>query len=340
MKNINIILVSIFFLANTTILNSQTENKKYSNYSELRQAIGKYYGNKEYQKAIDILNEHLKVFPENIETNTLNLTYCYIALEKYEEGIDAMFYGLNNGIWFNKYALASDILAPLKKLSGFQKLIEKNEQKRMEAQNNSRPDILIVEPENFSEGKEYPLFIALHGGGGNIPDFKNLWKSDIMEREFIVAYLQSSQMVSMNGYSWDDMEIANREITDAYNKIACKYDIKENEIIVGGFSAGGRASLASINRSNIPYSGFIILSPPKPDDFSDAYVKKMAKNNIRSSIITNPKDPCYEDQRFMANSFKVNGMQYQFVDTPPIGHWFPDKLNELIDQSILYIRNR
>jgi len=147
-------------------------------------------------------------------------------------------------------------------------------------------------------------------------------------------------MVSMNGFSWDNKVISNSEIYDAFNNISSRYKIKSDEIIIGGFSSGGQASLNSIHEYKVPFSGFIILSPPKPDEFSKANVNNMINNNIRGSIITNPKDPRYNEQKQMAEIFDSMGMKNRFIETPDIGHWFPDNLGELIDQSIQFIRKK
>ena len=59
------------------------------------------------------------------------------------------------------------------------------------------------------------------------------------------------------------MEQAEKEITSAYEKIINKYAINTEEIIIGGFSAGGVASLETIFRGDIPFSialGIILLS--------------------------------------------------------------------------------
>jgi hypothetical protein len=42
----------------------------------------------------------------------------------------------------------------------------------------------------------------------------------------------------------------------------------------------------------------------------------------------------------MADLFRDSGLQYQFIVTPNIGHWYPENLPEMIDQAIEHIRNR
>lgn len=293
-----------------------------------------------FEEAIKLLNLHLEILPEKLVSNSYNLALCYGKLELYKEGVDILIKGIENDVWYNKWRFEGVFWKPYKELEEFQEFLKINDSKRLEAQKHSKPDLLIVKPEGFDESNEYPLFIALHGGGGTMEGFRKLWKSELMQKEFIIMYLQSSQLISMDGYTWDDMDLANSEISDAYQKILNVYLIDTTDIIIGGFSAGGIASLANSARSNVPFSGFIVLSPPMPDGFSTENAKEFKNKNIRGTIISNSKDPRYKDQRFMSELFKENGMQYQFIETPAIGHWFPENLGEIIDQAIFHIRNK
>ncbi|MFC2121590.1 hypothetical protein ACFLTI_08350 [Bacteroidota bacterium] len=340
MKKIISIIICSFFVSATSFIYSQDTNKIFSTYEEMSAEVVKISGQGDYENTALILEKHIDKFPENLEIISHSLATCYNILRKEKKVISTLLYGQKNGIWYHDYYFPDEQWKNIKETKAFKNFMKNNEIIRKEAQKLSKSEILIIEPEEFSQEKEYPVFLALHGGFSFIERFKQLWKSEKMKNEFIVVFVQSSQLASMTSYIWEDKDIAAREITDAYNKVNSMYKIKTDEIIIGGFSSGGIASLETIQRSDIPIAGFIILSPPKPEDFSENHVKKMIDKNIRGTIITNPKDPRYKDQREMANVYKTNGMQYQFIDTPPIGHWFPDNLNMLIDQSIDFIRNK
>ena len=340
MKKETLLITGILFFMASLYSYGQTRDKSFSAYDEMRKVVVNNFRDGKFEDAIKVLNSHLEVFPEKLMANTYNLALCYGSLELYEDGVAILMNGIENGIWYNKWGFEGEFWNSYKESEDFQEFLNINDSKRLEAQKYSKPDMLIVKPEGFEVNKKYPLFIALHGGGGTIEGFKDLWKSELMHKEFIVAYLQSSQLISMDGYTWDDMDIANSEILDAYKKILNEYLIDTNDVIIGGFSAGGRASLATITKSNIPYSGFTVLSPPMPEGFSSENVKEFKRKNIRGTIISNSKDPRYKEQRIMSELFKENGMQYQFIETPAIGHWFPENLDELIDQSIRFTRNR
>ena len=348
MKKINIFLL-IFFILSLTIDGYTSPNNKekefdqseiikdYEKYDTLIKEVYKKFKERDYVSSTKLLEKHLSKFPEKLHSICLNLSFSYGRENRHKEGVKILEYGLNNGVWFNKWSFESKVWAKYKDLDSFKVFLKHNELKQKKAQENSKPDILIVKPENFDSTKKYPLHIALHGGGGNIQKFKELWNSNLIEKEYITAYLQSSQIVSMDGYSWDNMEIVTKELNEAYKQIKKEYKIDETNIIIGGFSSGGQASLEVIFRTDIPIKGFIILSPPKPEGFNDQNVKNLKNKNVSGVIITNSGDPRYEEQQEMQRTFKKLDIKSKLIITEEKGHWFPKNLGELIDDAILFI---
>ena len=90
----------------------------------------------------------------------------------------------------------------------------------------------------------------------------------------------------------------------------------------------------------MPVKGFVILCPPMPENITEVEATKARDRGIRGTIITTELDRRVPDQRKMADLFRDTGLQYQFIITPDIGHWYPENLPEMIDQAIAHIRNR
>ncbi|MFC1564692.1 hypothetical protein ACFL6G_07125 [candidate division KSB1 bacterium] len=315
--------------------------REFSDYQKMRQYFGSLYQQKKFNEAAELLEMHLDRFPENVEANTYNLAITYAQLKKYKEGIKSLQYGHEQGVWYNKYAFMQEFWAPFREYDAFDKILKRNEELRQEALKSSAPDLLVVTPEGFDPGKKYPLFIALHGGSSNIENFKSAWISEKMKSEFIIAYVQSSLLVSMNSYSWtENMEVSKKEITNAYNKVRTEYSIDETQIVIGGFSAGGVAAMEITFCDLIPVSGFIALCPAKPQSFTDENLIKAKDRGVRGVIITSEMDPRLPVQKEMVEVLKNTGFQYQFIVTPNIGHWFPEDMDIKIDISIEHIRNK
>ena len=224
---------------------SQTQDEfPFDNYQDFRAHLGKIFQEKKIEEAVRLLKIALQKFPDHLEANAYNLAFMSGQLKDYETGVKALQYAHKKDVWFGKYVFNAAMWEPFKEREDFQQFLSENEAKRLAAQEHSEPLLEVLVPEGFQKDKNYPLFIALHGGGGNIADFKPSWTSSKMKEEFIVAYVQSSQKISMNGYNWtEDMEISKREITQAYQKVVQAYPVDKEKVIIGGFSSGGVASL-------------------------------------------------------------------------------------------------
>jgi tetratricopeptide (TPR) repeat protein len=318
-----------------------TETREFVHYEDMQEYFGNLYQQKKYQEAAEILEKHLDRFPDHLEANAYNLAATYGQLKQYQKGIDALQYVLDRGVWFSIYAFEQEFWAPFKNLAEFKKILLQNDKFWQEAQKSAKPDLLVLAPEGYREGAKYPLFIALHGGNSNIADFKEVWKSERMEQEFVTAYIQSSLIVGMGKYTWTrDLEIAKKEIVEAYHKIIEKYPVDEREIIIGGFSAGGVAALEIMLCNSVPVTGFVVLCPGKPGSFNEENIQEAKKRGIRGTILSTEMDPRLPDQKEMAEVLETLGFPFQFVVTPNIGHWIPEDLDVKIDDAIRHIRQK
>jgi predicted esterase len=260
--------------------------------------------------------------------------------KNYDKGIRYLNMAHERGQWFNVWSFRGEFWEPYHDKKEFRKFLEKNNAMRDEAQRSAEMKLEVSLPERIELGKTYPLFIALHGGGENIEVFKPNWRSGVMEEEFIIAWVQSSQVASMTGFAWEDQETTKKELAEAYARVCAEHPVNTDEVIIGGFSSGGYGSLVATFFEVIPVKGFVILCPPMPDNITAAEVSAARDRGVRGTIITTELDNRVEAQRAMADLFRDNGLQYQFTVTPNIGHWYPEDLPERIDQAIAHIRNR
>ena len=340
MKKTPLILMILLILLSASEAQEQ-KDKQFATYQEMRAHAMKLYQQKDYAEAAKILEKALTQFPDHLHANTFNLALMYVLLNETDKALKILEYGLDQGVLYGKYDFLDEIWAPLRKLDDFHSFNKKNEAKRLELQKVAKPKLEVFVPENYDRDKKYPLFIALHGGGENIEVFKPQWTSDLLKSEFIVAYPQSSQMITKDGFNWtEDMEVTKKEIKEAYEKIIQKYPVDVSQVIVGGFSSGGVASLEVVLDDTNPAIGFVVLCPAKPDDFTAEKVSDAKRRGIRGTLITTEMDNRLPDQKEMAKIMKDQGLPHEFIVTPNIGHWYPENLSEMIDTAIAHIRKK
>jgi hypothetical protein len=310
-----LLVIILLLLWPGIILGEQPENDfDFSNYKDMRAHFGNLYNEGKYAEGAELLEWALKRFPDNLMANAYNLTLVCGKLDNFERGVEVLHYALENGVWFGKYAFNHELWNGYRDLDKFKEFEARNAEMMLEERKKCTSKMLVVTPDGYKKDKKYPLFIALHGGGENMTNFKEVWKSETLEKEFVTLYVQSSQIIAMNGFNWtEDLEITKKEITDAYNDLMGKYDIDRGEIIIGGFSSGGVAALEVTLCNTLPVTGFVVLCPAKPERPA---------------------------QKEMEEIMKKTGIEHRFLVTPDIGHWIPDDLNVKIDDSITHIRKK
>ncbi len=313
---------------------------EFASYQAMRRHIGELYQREEYAQAAEILQAALDAFPDHLLANSYNLALLYARLGEPEKGIQALQYGLDHGVWYGLWDFIGEIWEPFEALKAFAQIKAQCGARRQQAQERAQPELIVVPPQGYTPGKPHPLFIALHGGGETVAAFQPHWTSPKLETEFIVAFVQSSQVVSMTGFSWEEHEVARKEVADAYQAVVQDYGVEAERVIVGGFSSGGCAAIRlALDETFIPVRGFIALCPPKPEPFEAEAVARAAQRGLRGTLLTTEMDPRLDLQEGMAEIFQKEGLPHQFIVTPNIGHWYPTDLDEKIDQAIDHIRH-
>lgn len=309
-------------------------------YTEMRARVVQLFHSDQFTEAVEILKDALERYPDHLEANAYNLALCYAAQGAPQEAMEALQYGLDRGVWYGIWVFEGPLWQSVRDLPAFAEVDAQNEAGRQAAQAHARPVLEVKLPEGYTPERSWPLFVALHGGRENLATFVPAWTSDLLQREFVVAYLQSSQVASMEGFSWMDYDLARREVEDAVRSVAEDYAVNLEEVIVGGFSAGGRTTLAmAMDEQGLAMQGFVVLCPPCPDGWVEK-VETAAAKGLCGALLSTEMDPRLGEQKEMVKALQDAGLPVQCVITPNIGHWYPENLGTLIDEAIGYIRTR
>jgi len=338
-KQIGVIITVVFSLSIRIYAQQHAVDKKqFSDYTEMRAYVGELYRQKNYKEAAEILTGALEEFPDHVHANSYNLALMLVHLNEFEKCVEVLNNALEREVWFGKYDFFAELWNPIKDLKAFKTFTKRNEDRLKKAGASAKPELFVFTPKNFIPDKKYPLFIALHGGGGNVEEFKNNWFSEKMKLEFISAYPQSSQLITMNGYSWtEDIELAKKEIQEAYQKVIKEYPVDTDRVVIGGFSSGGVAAIEVVLDNIFPVNGFVVLCPAKPDGFSGDKVEAAKNRGVRGVLLTTEMDNRLDAQKEMAEIMEKTGFLHHFDITPNRGHWFPEDMDKKIDDAIEFI---
>ena len=336
MKRIHVIMGIVFLFLAFAAFKGQ-EKREFGTYKEMREYLGELFQQKRYAEAASLLESVLDRFPDNIEANTYNLALARLFMDDNEKAIEALEEGHRRGIFYGIWYLTAKHWDPVKGQPRFEAVIKENQARVAEAQKRASMKIETATPPGYNPAKKYPLFIALHGGGESITDFKPSWTSPRLRREFITAYVQSSQVASMSGFHWQDLAITRKELTSAFRQTVEQYPIDTDRVIIGGFSSGGFGSIAIALKNDLSVRGFIVLCPEVPTTISDEDILAAKTRGLRGSLLTTEADNRVERQRALMERLEKSGLAVDFHLTPAIGHWYPDDFEALLDRAIGFV---
>ncbi|HMC00431.1 MAG TPA: hypothetical protein VKN14_05275 [Flavobacteriaceae bacterium] len=199
----------------------------------------------------------------------------------------------------------------------------------------------VVLPDNYNSNESYPLFIALHGGHGNMKDMQTYWKSPKLNNDFIVAYMEASTLDrAPNRYGWRNIVEERENINQYYSEIKEQYNIVTEQVYVGGFSLGARTSIDLVLNNIIPIKGFILLNVGGglSDACTDENVKQAKERHVRGVVMTGEDDHKYKTQSLALKTLlEDQDFQFQFIVNKNTGHTTPPNFEPVLDSCLDYI---
>jgi predicted esterase len=347
MKKRIVVIIIVMMLIGFTLMGQESEKvsdkaseKKYSDYSEVYADVMAFYRQKKYAEAVAVLEQAVKQFPEKLSAITFNMAVLYNMLGKVDKCMGILEYGLERKVTYAFWPGAGPF-APLEKEERFKKIMETNTRLQAEATAKNEAKVVVVTPEGYSDKdqKKYPLIIALHGWNMNAESFKKMWNSPKTGKEYIQAYIRSSQVLTKNTAGWTDFQLGRKDVSNIYNKLIKDYPVDTGKVIIAGFSQGGQMALDIAVHNIIPSAGFVALKPGGgiPENFNLDAVKKAHQRGLRGVIITGDKDHSLEDQKKMAKMFDEAGLPNQLMVNPDQGHWFSKDFPTQLEKAVNYI---
>jgi len=309
-------------------------------YTRLINRTLEIYMKGDYLEAYNFITENYKSIKGNL-AQIYNFRYAIaneagleeLALQIMREAI------VEKGFWYQyNYLIKDEDLKSLNKYKEFDALLDICKKRELEAKRNEKPALKIIVPNKIDEKYKHPLIIALHGDQENIEITEDYWGSCV-DKNYLLALPQSSQIQFSEGYEWKDIEKSARELKEHYESILEKYNIDSDNIIIGGFSAGGRVTLYSILKDIIQVKGFILVAPWLPEiDKWVPLLDKIREKGIKGYVVCGDKDDdCYECTRRFTDLLSSKNISYELKIFKGLGHEYPDSFNEILPKAIEFI---
>lgn len=335
--NRRLIAFTILLAALSPRLAAAQDPREQGSYAEMRTYLGELYQQQKYAEGAALLERALDRYPDQVLANTYNLAILRGLAGDPGGGVEALEEGLRRGVFYGIWDFEDELLAPLKAHERFADFWQRNLARLEAAQDKATMQMELVLPEGYDAAQDYPLFVALHGGGEDLAAFKPNWQSPRLRAEFITLYVQSSQVANMRGFHWQDEALVRRDLEAAYARAIAQHRIDPERVLVGGFSSGGYASLLAAFHEILPVRGFVALCPAVPDSITDAQIAAAAERGLRGMLLSSEHDNRLAAQRALVARWDGVGLDGEIVVTPNTGHWYPDDFATQLDASIVRI---
>ncbi|HOK18495.1 MAG TPA: hypothetical protein PLW79_04360 [Caldisericia bacterium] len=308
-------------------------------FREIVEKIFNLYREGNFKEALCIVRQEKENFLENLSRLYYYEACLLSSLNKKDEAIKVLNEALSFGFWWSLNTLTYEKdFNTIRESKEFKEIFEKCKLFEEKSKETSKSEYILLEPKNLDITHNYPILISLHSRDGNIKSYSKYFDHKFINENLYILFPQSSQKTSFSGYSWDNSEIAYKDIISITNDILDKYYINKNKIIISGASQGGRIALEIYLKNLIPLMGYIGIIPAFKDiNYILDFLDKRIGENLRFVFITGDKDHFFDVVSKLNNEIEKRGFKTLFNVNKNMGHSIPDDLEEKLKLSIKFL---
>jgi dienelactone hydrolase len=311
-------------------------------FEELQDETMRLYGAGDYAAALALLTREGDGFPEE-GAWVLYMEACMAArVGRPDETCRLLDSALERGYWYGEAVMRqSPSFLPLQGQPAFEAVAARQIARAAEA--HAEPVLLVREPTGgCTAAQPCPGLLALHGNGANGPSALQGW-GPVVERGWFLAALQSSQIVGIDQFIWDDQAIATQEAQEHYATLQARYPLDPARTLVAGFSMGGETALRLALTGSLPVRGFILLGPGGPTiDTPAAWLPLIAQHGtrgLRGYVILGEADTGVpqDEIRTLVTLLNDHGIPCELETVPSLRHAYPLDFGPIIDRALAFV---
>ena len=296
-----------------------------------------------YGDAYTLLTEQSDHYPDQAST-VLYLRSCLATrMQQPDLAVHVLQAAADRGFWYSENVMRnSPSYQPLQGLPAFEALVTTFSARH--AAVPREPRRMVLEPEGgCSSDRPCPLFLALHGNGDNATNTLHAWRS-IVDDDWMLAALQSSQIETMDGYVWNDQEVARQEIDTHYRTLQTDYTLDAEQVIIAGFSMGGATALRLALDGPFPVQGFTLLGPggPPMESVEDwmPLIEQGAARGVRGYVILGEADASIPQATIhtLVQELSARGIPCELETLPGLAHAYPPDFGSIIRRALAFIQ--
>lgn len=263
----------------------------------------------QWDEAIDLANHMVERFPERLSDTLYYKMCCQSSAGQVEKALDTFELALNNGVFWSESLLKNEetfeVLRPMKRYQNYE-----NAMLLMfrEACNGK-----MVQTFFQRHSEDDGFYINLHWKNDRMLPYSTYFYNGFKNIEENVLYIQSSQVESSRGYSWNDEDHALEDV----EKMVGNWD-KVKGII--GTSQGGRIAYTLAVKHQKPYIGIM------PAVLNSFEAKEPYPPKVR--LWVGQEDYFYNNVKKLFRTLEDSGVDVYCVESPLTGHYFSEDFQE------------
>lgn len=313
-------------------------------YMETMKRTMDLYRNQSFGEAYDVLTQHGDTFPEQAPM-ILYLRSCLAArINNPQLAIALIQEAVNRGFWYGERVMReSPSWQSLQGVPAFEQLAAVCKMRQVQAEAETHAQRLIVEPPHGCTVDEpCPLVIALHGNGDNATNALNGWRA-VTNEGWLLAAIQSSQVVSIESYVWDDQDIAKNDVKQQYAQLKDEYTIDLNHTILAGFSRGAETAFRLALSNAIPAQGFILLGPGGPTTADphawQSLLEQATALHVRGYVVLGEDDQGipHATIRQLVQMLNDRNIPCELEIVPNLDHEYPQDISPYLKRALKFI---
>jgi len=309
------------------------------------EGVVRLIGEKQYERALDVIIDEGDRFPEVARTMNYNRICLAATLGDTAQALRVLEEMLEAGIYYPAVLLGPEAPPPgpeaLFGLPEFERLKATHQERYQEAMEQAAPVLVTVAPDPPPVAPP-PLLFVTHGNVSHIENEIDHYRA-VTTWGWLLAMPQSSQPWGMEGrYVWGDWEVTERQLKEYWRLLGQREDYDAARVVSAGISKGGEVALWLALSGTLPARGFIAIAPggPRIDEPEKLLplLEASREQGVRGYLIVGDQDTQgYEPTLRLAAFLKEQGITHELEVHPGVEHWFPPDFEASLRRALEFI---
>jgi len=294
---------------------------RHPEFHDLREQVMSLFYQGRYEDALDAARDLRSRYPERGEI-PFWMACALGSLARPDDALQVLEQALDDGLWWPaEWLRDDDDLALLRGRPELEAMTERAQRARATWVSSYEPGLIVGKPASrFSVPRG--TLVALHGWGGNAPDFLDPWRP-VVDEGLLLAVPESSQVLTPYFHVWDDPSLATKDLANAYKRLRSTYGIDALRLVAAGFSQGGGLAVSSVLTGGpLPADAFLTIGTGL-SDINPAALDTVAPtrtHQIQGWILIGERDEALPDATRLHAELRSRDIDCHFEVIPHVAH--------------------